>query len=93
MLGGYAYAGNRGISKVEVSTDGGKTWQEAVLKPPISNDTWTLWAFEWSTTQTGSVNVYARATDGTGALQTSNRTNNFPNGATGYASISFNVTK
>ena len=66
IVGGYAYAGDRGISKVEVSIDNGKTWQPALLKPPISNDTWALWAFEWTTTQTGSVNVYARATDGTG---------------------------
>ncbi|MHB1867459.1 MAG: molybdopterin-dependent oxidoreductase [Nitrososphaerales archaeon] len=93
MVGGYAYAGDRGISKVEVSTDGGKTWQEVVLKPPVSNDTWTLWAFGWPTTETGLVNVYARATDGTGAVQTSTYTGNFPSGATGYAAITVNVTK
>ena len=92
IVGGYAYASDRGISKVEVSTDGGKTWQAAVLKPPISNDTWVLWAFEWITTQTGSVNVYARATDGTGVVQTSAQNNNFPSGATGYASTSIKVT-
>lgn len=93
VVGGYAYAGDRGISNVEVSIDGGKTWQQAVLKPPISNDTWALWAFEWATTNTGSINVYARATDGTGSLQTSTQTGNFPSGATGYASISIRVTK
>ncbi len=93
LVGGYAYAGDRGISSVEVSTDSGKTWQQAVLKPAISNDTWTLWAFEWATTNTGIVNVYARATDGTGAIQTSSETSNFPNGATGYASIMVKVTK
>jgi DMSO/TMAO reductase YedYZ molybdopterin-dependent catalytic subunit len=93
IVGGYAYAGDRGISKVEVSTDGGKTWQAAVLKPPISNDTWVLWAFEWPTTQTGSVNVYARATDGTGGVQTSAESGNFPSGATGYASTLIKVTR
>ena len=92
IVGGYAYAGDRGISKVEVSTDGGKTWQAAVLKPPISNDAWALWAFEWTTTQTGSVNVYARATDGTGEVQTSAQSGNFPSGATGYASMPIKVT-
>ncbi len=92
IVGGFAYAGDRGISNVEVSVDGGKTWQVAALKPPISNDTWALWAFEWTPAQTGLVNVYARATDGTGTLQTSTQTGNFPNGATGYASISINVT-
>ena len=91
MLGGVAFAGDRGISKVEISVDGGNTWQEAQLKPPISNLTWSLWAYEWTPAKTGSYNVYARATDGTGALQTSVQTPTFPNGATGYAGISINV--
>ena len=93
MLGGYAYAGDRGISRVEVSIDGGNTWQEATLKPAISKNTWTLWAYEWQPTKTGIVDIYARATDGNGATQTSNITSTFPNGATGYATIAINVTK
>lgn len=92
VVGGYAYAGDRGISKVEISIDGGNTWQQATLKAPISNDTWTLWAYKWSPKGTGVVNVYARATDGTGTVQTSARTQNFPNGATGYAVGSVIVT-
>ncbi len=35
-VAGVAFAGDRGISKVEVSTDGGKTWNLAYLKPPTS---------------------------------------------------------
>ena len=93
MLGGFAYAGDRGVSRVEVSLDGGKSWQQAVLKPPISKDTWALWAFEWKPSQTGAVNVYARATDGTGAVQSSASTGTFPNGATGYALTTIDVTK
>lgn len=93
MLGGFAYAGDRGISRVEVSTDAGTTWQDAFLKPAISKDTWALWAFEWKPNQTGAVNVYARATDGTGAVQTSVSTGTFPNGATGYALTTVDVTK
>ena len=34
-LGGYAYAGTRGISAVEISTDGGETWNEAELSDPL----------------------------------------------------------
>lgn len=92
MLGGVAFAGDRGISKVEVSVDGGSTWQEAILKPEISNLTWRLWAYDWHPSKPGSYYVYARATDGTGQLQTSAQTSNFPNGATGYAVISVTVT-
>jgi DMSO/TMAO reductase YedYZ molybdopterin-dependent catalytic subunit len=92
LLGGMAYAGNRGISNVEVSLDGGKTWQTAQTKTAISNLTWELWAYEWKPSGTGSYNIYARATDGTGATQTLNQTSTFPNGATGYAMTSVNVS-
>ena len=91
ILGGVAYAGNRGISKVEVSVDGGNTWSQAQLKPSLSNATWTLWAFNWFPTAKGSYHVYARATDGAGSVQTSAATDTFPNGATGYAMITVNV--
>jgi hypothetical protein len=92
IFGGMAYAGDRGISKVEVSVDGGNTWQTASLKPAIAENTWALWAFEWKTTQAGTFSIYARATDGTGALQTSQNTPTFPNGATGYAAITVSVS-
>ncbi len=84
MLGGVAFAGDRGISKVEVSLDGGKTWNEAVLKPPASKLSWVLWAYEWSRPAVGQYTVYARATDGNGQVQTSALADPYPSGATGY---------
>ena len=90
VLGGVAFAGNRGISKVEVSVDGGNTWREATLKPPASNLTWVLWAFEWAPNP-GNYLVYARATDGEGEPQTSAQSDTFPSGATGYVMSSVNV--
>jgi DMSO/TMAO reductase YedYZ molybdopterin-dependent catalytic subunit len=91
LLGGVAYAGDRGISKIEVSTDQGNTWQTVQLKKSLSNDSWTLWAYEW-TPEEGNYSIYARATDGSGALQTSMETDTFPSGATGYAMIAADVT-
>ena len=91
VLGGVAYAGERSISKVEVSVDGGKTWREATLKPPASDLTWVLWAFEWAPAP-GTYLVYARATDGGGALQTSAQADTFPSGATGYVISTVKVT-
>lgn len=91
IVGGYAFAGDRGISKVELSFDQGRTWQQAILKPPISNLTWTLWAYKWQPGQNGSYQVYARATDGLGQLQTASQASPFPSGATGYAMITINV--
>jgi DMSO/TMAO reductase YedYZ molybdopterin-dependent catalytic subunit len=92
MAGGIAFGAN-GISKVEVSVDGGRTWQQATLKPPISSDCWTLWAIELEGLSTGFYNIYARATDNSGQTQTSAASAPFPSGATGYATISFTVVE
>ena len=92
ILAGYAFAGDRGVSKVEVSTDNGKTWQQAQLKSPISNLTWALWAYDWHPINPGEYSIIVRATDGQGQVQTSTATNTFPYGATGYASVTILVT-
>jgi DMSO/TMAO reductase YedYZ molybdopterin-dependent catalytic subunit len=91
MLGGVAFAGDRGISMVEVSVDGGSTWDQATLKPPASDLTWVLWAYEWKPQGPGNYVIYARATDGKGELQTSVQAGTFPSGATGYAMSTVNV--
>ncbi|MDV3278115.1 MAG: molybdopterin-dependent oxidoreductase [Nitrososphaerales archaeon] len=91
LLAGYAFAGDRGISKVELSFDDGKTWQQAQLKKPLSNLTWALWAYEWSPPTKGEAFIYVRATDGNGQPQTSDVSDTFPNGATGYAFVTINV--
>lgn len=90
MIGGIAFGGN-GISKVEVSVDGGHTWQQATLKSPVSNLAWTLWAIELENPSTGFYDIYARATDNSGQTQTSASSAPFPSGATGYATASFTV--
>ncbi|HXZ90144.1 MAG TPA: molybdopterin-dependent oxidoreductase [Candidatus Dormibacteraeota bacterium] len=91
-IAGVAFAGDRGISKVEISTDGGKIWNTAHLKPPKSPYAWVLWAYMWTPTTSGFQTIVVRATDGTGQLQDSTATPTFPNGATGYNSIQVNVS-
>ena len=81
-IAGVAFAGDRGISKVEVSVDSGKTWQEATLKEPLGPYTWRLWRVEWNP-QPGSYDLVVRATDGKGQVQTDHLTDTFPDGATG----------
>jgi DMSO/TMAO reductase YedYZ molybdopterin-dependent catalytic subunit len=93
IVAGYAFAGDRGISKVEVSFDEGHTWSQAQLKRPISNLTWALWAYAWTPQKTGQTVIYVRATDGGGSAQTSTPAPTFPNGATGYAFISVDVVQ
>jgi len=90
LLGGIAWAGERGISKVEVQIDGAP-WVEAELRhPTISPLTWVQWRYDWQPTA-GSHTVQVRATDGTGALQTSVATEPAPEGATGIDSVQISV--
>jgi hypothetical protein len=88
-VAGVAFAGTRGISKVEVSADGGGIWAEATMKPPLSPYTWVLWYYDWSAPSTGAGQrmVMARATDGAGATQTSQEAPPYPSGSTGYPSV------
>jgi DMSO/TMAO reductase YedYZ molybdopterin-dependent catalytic subunit len=90
-IAGVAFAGDRGISKVEVSVDGGNTWNPAELRPPRSPYSWVLWAYKWNPTSSGTATIVVRATDGAGQLQDSTATDPFPNGATGYSSIQVTV--
>jgi DMSO/TMAO reductase YedYZ molybdopterin-dependent catalytic subunit len=90
-IGGVAFAGDRGISRVEVSTNGGATWATATLSPSKSGLTWVLWTFPWSPSAGGSYRIVARATDGSGAPQETSPSPPFPNGASGYDSITLLV--
>jgi DMSO/TMAO reductase YedYZ molybdopterin-dependent catalytic subunit len=86
-IAGVAFAGDRGISKVEVSTDGGNTWQSASIKDPLSSNSWVLWALDWIPQNKGRYNIVVRATDKAGNLQTAEIRDIYPNGATGYHSV------
>jgi DMSO/TMAO reductase YedYZ molybdopterin-dependent catalytic subunit len=88
---GLAFAGIRGIQKVEVSADNGATWSPAKLVKPLSDQTWVYWSWLWTPPATGAYTLVARATDGTGALQSSITTSTLPAGATGLQHIPVTV--
>lgn len=91
-IGGVAFAGDRGISRVEVSTDGGLTWRDATLKTPaLSGMTWVLWTYDWTPAGSGAYQLRARAYDGSGAGQERERNPPFPNGSSGYDAITLFV--
>lgn len=91
-IAGIAFAGDRGIQMVEVSTDGGATWSAASVKDPLSGNTWVLWKADWNPPSTGRYSLAVRATDGTGAVQTATFASPFPGGATGYDIVDVGVT-
>jgi DMSO/TMAO reductase YedYZ molybdopterin-dependent catalytic subunit len=91
-IAGIAFAGDRGISRVDVSVDGGTTWQPASLRtPPPGRATWVLWTFAWVPGRTGSHRIVARATDGSGTPQEPQPAPPFPDGASGYDAITLLV--
>ncbi len=83
-LGGIAFSGDRGISKVEVRVDGGP-WQEAQLRDPLSETTWVIWRYEWPFSE-GKHTFEVRTAEGDGTPQIEERTGNRPSGATGIHS-------
>lgn len=90
MLAGVAFAGLRGISRVEWSDDAGTTWRSADLEPPISQFTWRLWHASWQPGR-GLYTPMVRATDGSGAIQDSRPANSFPDGSSGLHTIRVTV--
>ncbi len=90
-IGGLSFAGNRGIQRVEVSADDGVTWHDATLQPALSQDSWVFWTWQWTPLLPGSYTLTARATDGTGAVQPSQKQGTVPNGATGYHYVTVQV--
>ncbi|HEX3721845.1 MAG TPA: molybdopterin-dependent oxidoreductase [Nitrolancea sp.] len=81
---GIASAGDRGITRVEVSVDNKTSWQDATLDSRGSKLTWRLWSFAWSPVQPGDYHLWVRATDGSGAVQTVEHYDIVPDGSSGF---------
>ena len=89
-IGGIAWAPHRGIEKVEVSTDGGETWNTAHLAKQLAEDTWRQYVYDWNA-RPGDYTIQVRATDGNGETQTASKAPPHPSGATGYHTIDVTV--
>src|SRR5439155_19589900 len=90
--GGVAYSGDKGISRVELSLDGGKTWSEAMVSPGSSAYAWVLWTSDIVLTDARQRKLIVRAYDANGAQQTAVEQDPPPAGATGLQTrVFFNV--
>jgi DMSO/TMAO reductase YedYZ molybdopterin-dependent catalytic subunit len=92
-LRGMAFGGDRGISKVEISSDDGKTWDEAEITMPGTKISWSLWSYQWTPDEEGKTALLVRATDGDGKLQISEYRDQVPDGATGLHRVRAIVEK
>lgn len=71
---GAAWAGEGKVAKVEVSTDGGKTWRPAKLDASPRPFAWATWRYEWAVpAEPGPAKLLARCTDEKGNAQPEKR--------------------
>jgi hypothetical protein len=83
-VGGIAFSGDRGISKVEVRVDGGP-WEEAQLRSPLSETTWVIWRYDWPFEE-GDHTFEVRCAEEDGTPQIEEENPAHPSGATGIDS-------
>ena len=90
-LKGIAFAGDRGVTRVEVSADDGKNWVEAKIDYPGTKLTWVLWSYRWKPEAPGEYKLVVRATDGGGAVQRFDEQRRPYSGKTGLHTITTRV--
>jgi DMSO/TMAO reductase YedYZ molybdopterin-dependent catalytic subunit len=88
-VGGIAYAGARGISRVEVRVDGGP-WVSAELRAPLSETTWAIWRYEWPFEE-GAHTFEVRCAEGDGTPQIEESSRARPDGSSGIHSREANI--
>ncbi|MBU3554161.1 sulfite dehydrogenase [Polynucleobacter sp. UB-Piko-W3] len=67
-ISGFAWSGNGKIRRVEVSTDGGKSWSEAVLQEPVIDKSLVRFRFPWMW-DGAPATLMSRAVDSSGEVQ------------------------
>jgi len=88
-VAGVAWAPHRGVRTVEVQVDQ-EPWQIARLAGEPTTDSWRQWVYEWPAT-TGQHSLTVRATDGAGAVQSSQEAPPAPDGSSGYHRVDVTV--
>ncbi len=68
LLRGRSWSGEGRITKVEVSLNGGESWQPARLREPNIDLAWVRWDLDWDGLP-GAYKLRARATDNQGNTQ------------------------
>jgi DMSO/TMAO reductase YedYZ molybdopterin-dependent catalytic subunit len=81
---GAAFAGKRGVTRVEITTDERATWTDAEItyQGDPGSHVWTLWRYDWVLDAPGEYTVQCRVTDEDG--NTSNLDPSGTDGKSGY---------
>ena len=69
VVEGRAWSGFGSVERVEFSSDGGRTWEEAELGEPVGRYGWRSWSYEWNAKEPGEYELCVRATDAAGNSQ------------------------
>jgi DMSO/TMAO reductase YedYZ molybdopterin-dependent catalytic subunit len=93
LFRGIAFGGPNSISKVELSFDAGRTWNECEIEQPMSPYSWVIWNYKWQPPKRGKFQTVVRATDTKGQLQITEIVRPQPAGASGYHTIISDVER
>ncbi len=75
VVRGMAWSGEGAVVRVEVSTDGGGTWNDAYVEESGDKWLWRRWSYVWNAPEAGEYAIMARATDERGRVQPQTETN------------------
>ena len=92
-LRGMAFGADRGISRVEISSDRGESWDDAEISKPGTKISWSLWSYSWTPEEEGATELVVRATDGEGEEQIAEFRDQVPDGATGLHRVKARIDK
>jgi hypothetical protein len=90
-IAGVAFAGERGVGVVQISADGGKSWQPVQVETPDAPNVWSRWVTRWIPQASGTFQILVRAVDGKGETQPSSSAPPFPDGASGWHSVDVRI--
>jgi DMSO/TMAO reductase YedYZ molybdopterin-dependent catalytic subunit len=69
MLRGLAWSGGASAHRVEVSVDGGVTWEDATWTSEPAQYAWRSWEYEWRAERAGEATLQCRTIDVAGNTQ------------------------
>jgi DMSO/TMAO reductase YedYZ molybdopterin-dependent catalytic subunit len=87
LVEGRAWSGFGPVERVEFSSDGGLTWEEAELGEPLGPYAWRPWFCEWDAGEPGEYELCVRATDASGRTQPADADGLWNHGGYGVNSV------